>query len=34
VELEALRRRPTWQVVLWLLLVLLVLVAIWRWAPR
>ena len=34
VELEALRGRPTWQVVLWLVLVLLVLMAIWRWAPR
>jgi serine/threonine protein kinase len=34
VELEALRGRPTWQVVLWLVLVLLVLLAIWRWAPR
>jgi hypothetical protein len=34
VEIEALRGRPTWQVLLWLALVLLVLMAIWRWAPR
>jgi serine/threonine-protein kinase len=33
-DIEALRRRPTWQVVTWLALVLLVLLAIWRWAPR
>jgi serine/threonine-protein kinase len=33
-DIAALRRRPTWQVVIWLALVLLVLLAIWRWAPR
>lgn len=33
-DIEALRIRRTWQVVLWLALVLLSLLAIWRWAPR
>lgn len=32
-DIEALRRRPTWQVLLWLALLTLILLAIWRWAP-
>jgi hypothetical protein len=33
-DIEALRRRPAWQVVVWLALVLLILLALWRGAPH
>jgi serine/threonine-protein kinase len=33
-DIEALRRRPMRQVALWLVVLLLILLAIWRWAPR
>lgn len=33
-DIRALRKRPAWQVFLWLTLVLLALLAIWRWAPN
>jgi serine/threonine-protein kinase len=32
-DIQALRRRPAWQVVVWLALVSLILLALWRWAP-
>ncbi|HYJ08606.1 MAG TPA: serine/threonine-protein kinase [Polyangiaceae bacterium] len=33
-DIEALRRRPTWQILVWLAVVLLILLALLRWAPQ